>query len=132
MSVYHPPVNPVRVESTLLPLLREAYPDVTVGSLRNVGNPSRECVIVGEPQGMATAISQYVRLRVSVIVRRDDHTGDLPASQRLAGDIIHTLTSQGCVDPIISCELSSGPMRMTDSNLIFSYAILLLQVAVNK
>lgn len=127
-----PPAYPQRVEPTLLKLLRAEFPDVEFGSLRSRGNPVRECVIVGEPQGMCTPISQYVRLRVSVIVRLPDGSGDVTGSQRLAGQIIGELTSNGATGPVISVNLSSGPMRITDDQLIYSYAILLLTVKTTE
>lgn len=131
MSVYYPPVNLVRVEPVLLNLLRATYPDVTFGSLRNSSNPSRECVLVGEPQQLQSPVSQYVRLRVSVWVRRSDMTGDIPAAQNLANQIINTITSQTDIDPIISSQLANGPIRISDSGPTFMYAIILLSVRTN-
>jgi hypothetical protein len=128
----NPPVHPQRVEPTLLSLLRAEFPDVEFGSLRSRGNPAKECVIVGEPQGMCTPISQYVRLRVSVIVRLPDSSGDVTGSQRLAGLIISELTSGGATGPVISVGLESGPMRVTDDQLVYAYAILLLTVKTTE
>jgi hypothetical protein len=129
MSVYQPPVKPRRVEPVILDMLRRERPDVTFGSLRSPANPTRECVLVGEPQGTQSPVTQYVRLRVSVWVRRDDTTGDIPAAQHLANDIISSITSKGCVDPIVTAELSSGPIRITDdTGPIYMYAIVLLTV----
>lgn len=129
MSVYHPTVTPRRVEPVILDMLRREHPDVTFGSLRSPGNPARECVVVGEPQGPQSPVTQYVRLRVSVWVRRDDKTGDIPAAQHLANDVISTITSKGAIDPIVSAELSSGPIRIADdAGPIYMYAIILLAV----
>jgi hypothetical protein len=129
MSVYHPPVLARRVEPVILDLLRCEHPDVTFGSLRSPDNPIRECVVVGEPQGPQSPVTQYVRLRVSVWVRRDDMTGDIPAAQHLANDVISTITSKGAIDPIVSAELSNGPIRIADdADPIYMYAIILLAV----
>jgi hypothetical protein len=129
MSVYRPPVLPRRVEPVILDLLRREHPDVTFGSLRSPDNPTRECVVVGEPQGPESPVTQYVRLRVSVWVRRDDMTGDIPSAQHLANDVISTITSKGAIDPIVSAELSGGPIRIADdAGPIYMYAIILLAV----
>ncbi|MCT6899780.1 MAG: hypothetical protein M3Z40_01820 [Bifidobacterium sp.] len=124
-----PPARTPRIEATLLPFLRACFPGVHFGSLRDKGNPLLECVLAGEPQGMATSVSQYVRLRLSVIARREDGTGDFAKAQNLAADIIHAITAGGLPFPIVSAAPSSGPMRQADGPLIFAYAILLLQVS---
>lgn len=124
-----PPVRPIRVEETLLPLLRREYQDrgVVFGSLRDRGNPERECVLVAEPQGMATPVSQYVRVRMIVIARRQDGSGDFTEAQHLASDIIQTVTTAGQAGPVISAALDSGPVRQEEDGLVFAYAVLLLQ-----
>lgn len=124
-----PPARTPRIETTLLPFLRACFPGVHFGSLRDKGNPLLECVLAGEPQGMATPVSQYVRLRLSVIARGEDGTGDFAKAQDLAADIIHAITAGGLSFPIVSAAPSSGPMRQADGPLIFAYAILLLQVS---
>lgn len=124
-----PPARTPRIEATLLHFLRACFPGVHFGSLRDKGNPPLECVLAGEPQGMATPVSQYVRLRLSVIARREDGTGDFAKAQDLAADIIHAITAGGLPFPIVSAAPSSGPMRQADGPLIFAYAILLLQVS---
>ena len=129
MSVMIPPACPVRVEETLLPLLRGTHPGIAFGTIHARDNPAQECVLAGEPQGMATPVSQYVRLRLSVIARREDGTGDFAKAQNLAADIIHAITAGGLPFPIVSAAPSSGPMRQADGPLIFAYAILLLQVS---
>ncbi|AKV55079.1 hypothetical protein BACT_0491 [Bifidobacterium actinocoloniiforme DSM 22766] len=133
MSVFNPPVHPVRTEETLLPLLRGEYPDVSFGSVRNSDDPPRECVLVGDPQGLATPVTQWVRVRLTVIVRRDDGSGDFAAEQHLAADIIRTITMQGCRPPIVSAKLDAGPMRLADGDAspIYCYAVLLMQAAVS-
>lgn len=125
-----PPKRPVRVEETLLPFLRMHYADrgIVFGSMWSHGNPDTEVVLVGDPQGSATPVSQWVRVRLSVIVRRSDGSGDFAAAQDLAVDIIDTLTREGQTGPILSLDLDSGPMRQEDDRLIFAYATLLLQV----
>lgn len=129
MSVYRPPVLLRRVEPVILDLLRREHTDVTFGSLRSPDNPTRECVVVGEPQGPESPVTQYVRLRVSVWVRRDDMTGDIPAAQHLANDVISTITSKGAIDPIVSAELSGGPIRVADDpGPTYLYATVLLTV----
>ena len=127
-----PPARTPRIEATLLHFLRACFPGVHFGSLRDKGNPPLECVLAGEPQGMATPVSQYVRLRLSVIARREDGTGDFAKAQRLASGIIRTITSQGCITPIVSAQLDAGPMRLADGDAypIYCYAVLLLQVGV--
>ena len=132
MSVIIPPACPVRVEETLLPLLRGTHPGIAFGTIRARDNPAQECVLAGEPQGMATPVSQYVRLRLSVIARREDGTGDFAKAQHLASGIIRTITSQGCITPIVSAQLDAGPMRLADGDAspIYCYAVLLLQVGV--
>lgn len=129
MSVSLPPVFPRRVEPVILGVLRSEFPDVTFGSLRDSGNPLKECVVVGEPQGPQSPVTQYVRLRISVWVRRSDMTGDIPAAQRLCNSIITAITAKGAIDPIVSTELSSGPIRIAeDAGATYMYAIVLLTV----
>jgi hypothetical protein len=125
-----PVITPPRLEETLLPRLRDVYKndDIVFGSLRARSNPAKECVLVAEPQGMSTPVSQYVRARVSVIVRRSDGSGDFIAAQHLASDIIRKLTSADLPSPVVSMSLDSGPMRQVDDKLIFVYATLLAQV----
>lgn len=133
MSVTAPPVRPPRVEPVLLPLLRERFPDVSFTSIRDRGNPTRACVIVAEPGQKATPVSQYVRLRVSTWVRRDDGTGDIDAAQNLAADIELYLTGLWPPRPIIGIDHESGPIRMSDENhCLMAYLVLLLTVETNN
>ena len=107
MSVIRPPVRPNRVEPVLLERLRDRFPDVRFGTVRNRGNPPRECVLVAVPGRKATPVSQQTRLRISVWVRRDDGTGDIDAE--------------------------SGPIRMSDENgCLMAYLTLLLTVETNQ
>lgn len=132
MSVFHPPTRPLRVEPLLLPLLRERFPDVSFTSIRNKGNPTRACVIVAEPGQKTTPVSQYVRLRISVWVRRDDGTGDIDAAQNLAANIELYLTGLWPPRPIISIDHESGPIRMSDENhCLMAYFTLLLTIETN-
>ena len=122
MSVIWPPVRPNRVEPVLLERLRDRFPDVRFGTVRNRGNPPRECVLVAVPGRKATPVSQQTRLRVSVWVRRDDGTGDIDAAQNLAADIELYLTDH-----------ESGPIRMSDENgCLMAYLTLLLTVETNQ
>lgn len=66
MSVIRPPVRPRRVEPVLLERLRDRFHDVEFGTVRNRGNPTRECVLVAVPGQKATPVSQQARLRISV------------------------------------------------------------------
>ena len=132
MSVTTPRTLPRRVEPVLLPLLREEFPDVVFSSIRSRDNPPRECVIIGEPGQKATPGSQYVRLRVSVWVRRDDGAGDIDAAQKLAAGIESYLTGPHPPRPVVTIGHESGPMRMTDENgCLMAYLVLLLTVETN-
>ena len=130
MSVFHPPVRPRRVEPYLLPLLRERFPDVSFGGVRSRDNPERECVMVAEPQQPATPVSQYVRLRISVWIRRGDGTGDYAAAQRLASLIATYLTGADLPYLVVSIGLDSGPIRLSDEDgVTCAYLVLLLTVS---
>ena len=86
MSVFQPPTRTPRLERILLNLLRERFPDVVFGTLRSRNNSESECVIVAEPQQKATPISQYVRVRCSIWVRRDDGTARACQQHRTVSD----------------------------------------------
>ncbi|KFI90259.1 hypothetical protein [Bifidobacterium scardovii] len=127
-----PPTRTRRVEPVLLPLLRERLPDVGFSSIRSRDNPPRECVLIGEPGQMATPVTQYVRLRVSVWARRADGTGDIDAAQRLAADIESYLTGLHPPRPVVTIGHESGPIRMSDENgCLMAYLVLLLTVETN-
>lgn len=127
-----PSTRPRRVEPVLLPLLRERFPDIGFSSIQSRDNPPRECVLIGEPGQTATPVSQYVRLRVSVWVRRDDGTGDIDAAQHLAADIESYLTGLHPPRPVVTIGHESGPMRMSDENgCLMAYLVLLLTVETN-
>lgn len=129
MSVTRIPIRPPRVEPVLLSLLRERFPDVSFSSLRGRDNPTRECVLVADPQQRATPVTQYARVRVSVWVRRDDGTGDIAEAQRLAADIEHALTSTNPPAPLVGIDHESGPIRTTDDQgTLFAYLVLLATV----
>ncbi|MCI1984074.1 MAG: hypothetical protein LKJ47_04805 [Bifidobacteriaceae bacterium] len=126
-----PSVTPVRVEHYLLPFLCEAFPEVTFSTIRSRKEaPSTECVLVGEPQGMASPITQYVRLRMSVYATRADMSGDFQTAQDLAARIAHEILAHGTNAPFVDAELDSGPIRMADDTQIFAYGIILLTVSV--
>ena len=133
MSVIRPPVRPNRVEPVLLERLRDRFPDVRFGTVRNRGNPPRECVLVAVPGQKATPVSQQTRLRVSVWVRRDDGTGDIDAAQNLAADIELYLTGLYPPRPVVTIDHESGPIRMSDENgCLMAYLTLLLTVETNQ
>ncbi|MFT8639022.1 hypothetical protein [Bifidobacterium sp.] len=119
-----------RIEPTLLTRLRATYPDIAFSTMRSQSQPPNvECVLVAEPGQMATSVSQYVRLRVSVYAIREDGTGDWQQAQRLAASIEQSILELSTTDPLISGEHESGPIRISDDNLIFAYSIILLTVA---
>lgn len=126
-----PTITPIRVEHYLLPVLRSRFPDVVFSTIHlRKDPPSRECVLVGEPQGMASPISQYVRLRMSVHVTRPDGSGDFQTAQDLSGSIAHEILSHGTDAPFVDAGIDSGPIRMSDENEVFAYTIILLTVAL--
>jgi hypothetical protein len=126
-----PVVTPVRVEHYLLPLLREAFPDVTFSTIRSrVDPPTNECVLVGEPGQLSTPISQYVRLRMSTYVTRADGSGDFQAAQELAARIEAEILKHSTDAPFVDASHESGPIRIADENMLFAYTIVLLTVTV--
>lgn len=127
-----PVVTPVRVEHYMLPLLRKTFPEVKFSTIHSRADPlTNECVLVGEPGQLATPISQYVRLRMSVYVTRADGTGDFQSAQELAARIEAEVLKHGTSAPFVDAEHSSGPIRVADGNEIFAYSIALLTVAIS-
>lgn len=132
MSVYHPPVRARRVEPALLGVLRAAMPGIRFATVRDRSNPSRECVLVAEPAQLATPVTQYARLRVTVWERRDDGTGDWQKAQETAAQIEELLTGGRPPRPVVTVAHESGPIRMTDGDgCACAYLVLLLTVETN-
>lgn len=127
-----PVITPVRVEHYLLPILRAAFPDVTFTTVKDSSDspPARECLIVGEPQQLASPISMYVRLRMSVYVQGESGL-DFQAAQQLAAQIESEILSHGTSAPFIDAAHESGPIRIADTDGIFAYTIILLTVSVS-
>jgi len=124
-----PIITPHRIEPLLLPFLREKFPDVVFTTVKAAETPSRECLIVAEPQQLASPVSQYVRIRMSTYATTE--TGyDFQAAQTLAGQIEAEILQHGTMSPFIDAEHSSGPIRIADENGIFAYSIILMTVSV--
>ena len=128
------PVTPRRTEPLLLPRLRELFPGVTFDTIErnDLEPPFAEATLADSMQGMATPISQYVRLRLSVRCMRENHTGDWGGAARLWADIAREIIRLGHTAPLIDASLESGPVRMADEDkrLVCAYGVLLLVVAV--
>lgn len=122
------PFQPVRLEPLLLPVLREALPDVSCGSLvPRLDPPYESLTLVAEPQNMATPVSQYVRLRLIGRCARQDGTGDFIEAEKTMSQAVRILTGFNEA-PVIGVELESGPVRMADPDgFAYAYAVLLAQ-----
>ena len=119
-----------RVEPLLLPMLRERFPGIRFATTQQVFDPPYTFVrLNAEPQGMATPVSQYVRLRVSVVVARHDRTGDWQHAQDVAMSVERAVCEYAArVQPFISAEHDSGPIVLDDSEPKSAYSVVLLMV----
>ena len=122
------PVTPVRVDSLLLPLLRERFPDYTFGTVRRHDDPPVEVTLADSMQGMCTPISQYARLRMSV--RRG--SGGWQKAADIWAQVCAEIIRLGTTAPLNNASLESGPVRMVDEDSLqaYAYGVLLLEVSI--
>lgn len=117
------------VETVLLPILRETYPTVSfVTSETELAKPFEQCVVVAEPQGMATQVTQYVRIRLTMRVIQADGTSLWKTARDHLKNIMTTCLTQATTSPFVDMSLESGPIRLVVDNDTCAYAILLASV----
>ena len=124
-----PPVEPL-----LLGVLARAFPGVvfdTANRRFDLGEPYRFVRVNAEPQGMATPVGQYVRLRLAAWAVRADGTGDTSAALALAADVERAICAHAASHtPFVDAEHDSGPIVMDDSEPFCAYSVVLLTVRI--
>lgn len=131
----NPPVTPIRLEPILLGMLRERMPGVTFGSLMPDTPPKGDsCTIVAIPQGMQTAITQWVRVTLLVRSLRADGTGDLQRAADTWTQAAGVILDAAATRPLTGASLESGPQRLAidDAQDIAMYGAILCTVDITR
>lgn len=123
-----------RVEPPLLDGLRDAFPDVSFGTVSApLDPPYSQCVLYASMQGLATPVSVQCRLGITVDVTRADSTGDWQQAYDLCSDILAWILEHAPESSsIISASYESGPIRQPIDSHVGAYAVILLDVLATQ
>lgn len=96
--------------------LSEAFPDVTFAwDMPEAADPA--CLMALEPGRYPTMITQTVMLRLTVIKRNPDGSGDWATASDLTRRILGWLRDHATDSPLCGVEVESGPLRTMDARL---------------
>lgn len=120
------------IDAWVLPLLRAAFPALTVGNRKPAPGPDLRALVVRSDYGQrVTPLSRYVRLGIQSWVTtsaQEARTDQAFDQARDAGAFLETLDPDG--SPLLSASVDSGPIRVEDpeSGLEYAYTVVLLEV----
>lgn len=125
-----PTIRMPRVEQFLLEGLREAFPDVTFGTVSQALNPPyMQCVLYASPQSQSTPVSVHCRLGITVDIVREDGQGDWQKAIELCSGIQSwVLEHAPRISAFLSAAYESGPIRQPLGQHLGAYGVVLLDV----
>lgn len=113
--------------------LSAALPEITFGHDMPEGDGPK-CLMVVDPGRYPTPVTQSMTLRLTVVKRNPDGSGDWAAACELTRRIHRWLLLHATDHPLCAVEVQSGPLRTHDDRLgcETAYSTVLLTVAATQ